>query len=314
MVEKNHGRVAGRSGFSAHGCGVGRSGHRDHGNCMGRQCPTYAKCFYYQARRRMQHAQILVVNHALFFSDLALRMQNASILPPYDVVIFDEAHNLEGVAGDHLGLSVTNGQVDYILRKLYNDRTNKGLLVYQHFGEAQQAVTECRHRADGFFQSIDDWIAEHPKGNGRVREPKIVGNPLSEGLEKLAGLLQRKAKELKKPEEKQDYSSAATRLGGLAAEIEDWRTHGVPDAVYWVESSKGEVSQTDHAGGRADRRGADPAGTSVSKSAHGDYDQRDVVGCGKVRFFSIADWAGDGQSVKRSLAWAARSIIKSRRN
>jgi ATP-dependent DNA helicase DinG len=212
----------------------------DHGNCMGRQCPTYAKCFYYQARRRMQHAQILVVNHALFFSDLALRMQNASILPPYDVVIFDEAHNLEGVAGDHLGLSVTNGQVDYILRKLYNDRTNKGLLVYQHFGEAQQAVTECRHRAEHFFQSIDDWIAEHPKGNGRVREPKIVGNPLSEGLENLAGLLYRKGKELKKPEEKQDYSSAATRLGGLAAEIEDWRTHGVPDAVYWVESTKGK--------------------------------------------------------------------------
>jgi ATP-dependent DNA helicase DinG len=212
----------------------------DHGNCMGRQCPTYAKCFYYQARRRMQHAQILVVNHALFFSDLALRMQNASILPPYDVVIFDEAHNLEAVAGDHLGLSVTNGQVDYILRKLYNDRTNKGLLVYQHFGEAEQAVMECRHRADGFFQSVDDWIAEHPKGNGRVRESKIVGNPLSDGLEQLAGLLYRKGKELKKPEEKQDYSSAATRLGGLAAEIEDWRTHGVSDAVYWVESSRGK--------------------------------------------------------------------------
>jgi len=223
----------------------------DHGNCMGRQCPTYAKCFYYQARRRMQHAQILVVNHALFFSDLALRMQNASILPPYDVVIFDEAHNLEAVAGDHLGLSVTNGQVDYILRKLYNDRTNKGLLVYQHFGEAQQAVMECRHRADGFFQSIDDWV-EDQRGqapsyarsqspfNGRVREPKIVGNPLSEGLEQLAGLLYRKGKELKKPEEKQDYSSAATRLGGLAAQIEDWRTHGVPDAVYWVENSKGK--------------------------------------------------------------------------
>jgi ATP-dependent DNA helicase DinG len=223
----------------------------DHGNCMGRQCPTYAKCFYYQARRRMQHAQILVVNHALFFSDLALRMQNASILPPYDVVIFDEAHNLEAVAGDHLGLSVTNGQVDYILRKLYNDRTNKGLLVYQRFGEAQQAVTECRHRADGFFQSIDDWFEDgrgqapscarsQPPFNGRVREPKIVGNPLSEGLEQLAGLLYRKGKELKKPEEKQDYASAATRLGGLAAEIEDWRTHGVPDAVYWVESSRGK--------------------------------------------------------------------------
>ena len=78
------------------------------------------------------------------------------------------------------------------------------------------------------------------QGNGRVREPKIVQNPLSEGLENLAGLLYRKGKELKKPEEKQDYSSAATRLGGLAAEIEDWRTQNVPDAVYWVESTKGK--------------------------------------------------------------------------
>jgi ATP-dependent DNA helicase DinG len=211
----------------------------DQGNCMGRQCPHYAQCFYQQARRRMQHARILVVNHALFFSDLALRMQEASILPDYDVVIFDEAHNIESVAGDHLGLSVTNGQVDYILRKLYNDRTNKGLLVFRHCAEAEQAVMECRHRADRFFQSIDDWLSGHPNGNGRVREPKIVQNPLSEGLEKLAGLLYRKGKDLKKPEEKQDFSSAATRLGGLAAEIDDWLTHGVPDAVYWVEGTKG---------------------------------------------------------------------------
>ncbi len=209
----------------------------DHGNCMGRQCPTYAQCFYYQARRRMQQAQILVVNHALFFSDLALRMQEASILPDYDVVIFDEAHNLEAVAGDHLGLSVTNGQVEYMLRKLYNERSNKGLLVHHHFGEAQQAVMECRRRADQFFQAIDDWLAEHPQGNGRVREPKIVENPLSEGLDRLAGLLHRKGKDLKKPEEKQDFAAAATRLGGLAAEIEDWRTQGLPDSVYWIEST-----------------------------------------------------------------------------
>ena len=102
----------------------------DHGNCMGRKCPMYAKCFYYKARRRMQHAQILVVNHALFFTDLALRRQEVSILPKYDVVILDEAHKIEAVAGDHLGLNVTSGQVEYTLRKLYNDRTNRGLLVH----------------------------------------------------------------------------------------------------------------------------------------------------------------------------------------
>lgn len=44
----------------------------DHGNCMGRRCPSYKKCFYYQDRRRVQHAQLMIVNHALFFSDLAL--------------------------------------------------------------------------------------------------------------------------------------------------------------------------------------------------------------------------------------------------
>src|SRR4029077_19206118 len=100
----------------------------DSGNCLGRQCPTYKDCFYYQARRRVQNAQILVVNHALFFSDLALRREGASILPNYDVVIFDEAHTLEAVASDHLGVSITSGQIDYLLNKLYNDRTNKGLL------------------------------------------------------------------------------------------------------------------------------------------------------------------------------------------
>ena len=246
----------------------------DHGNCMGRQCPTYAKCFYYQARRRMQHAQILVVNHALFFSDLALRMQNASILPHYDVVIFDEAHNLEAVAGDHLGLSITNGQVEYTLRKLYNDRTNRGLLVYQHFGEAQQAVMECRHRADHFFEEIGDWLAEHPTGNGRVREPKIVANPLSEGLEKLAGLLRHKAKELKKPEEKQDFTAAANRLGGMAAEIEDWRTQNLADSVYWVESTRGRQRKRITLAAAPIDVGPDPARTSLPKSAHGDNDQR----------------------------------------
>ena len=67
----------------------------DASNCMGRACPLYQKCHYYAARRRIQNAQVLVVNHALFFSDLALRQNGVSLLPPYDVVIFDEAHILE---------------------------------------------------------------------------------------------------------------------------------------------------------------------------------------------------------------------------
>ena len=194
----------------------------DHGNCMGRACPMYGKCFYYKARRRMQHAQVLVVNHALFFSDLALRRENVSILPKYDVVIFDEAHTIEAIAGDHLGLSIGSGQIEYTLRKLYNDRTNRGLLVHHKLGEAQKQVWECRERSSDFFESVARWLDEQPKGNGRVRQPNIVANPLSEGLRKLVATLRRHAKGDRTARGAQDFTAAANRLEALAEGIEDW--------------------------------------------------------------------------------------------
>lgn len=211
----------------------------DHGNCMGRKCPRYKECFYYRARRRVANAQILVVNHALLFSDLALRMQGASILPKYDVLIFDEAHTIEAVAGDHLGLGATSGQVEYILSKLYNDRTNRGLLVHHHLGAAQQLVMECRYRAEDFFGAVTDWFENHQGGNGRVRQPEIVANPLSEGLNKLAASLRDQADAIKNPEERQDFASARDRLWSLAEMVEDWRMQRLPDSVYWVEVSRG---------------------------------------------------------------------------
>lgn len=123
----------------------------EHGNCLGRKCPTYNQCFYYQARRRVWNADIIVVNHALFFSDLALRREGASILPDYNVVILDEAHTVEQVAGDHLGLAISNGQLDYLYNRLYNDRAQKGLLVQYNLNDAQQLVSELRFRTSDFF-------------------------------------------------------------------------------------------------------------------------------------------------------------------
>ena len=146
----------------------------DSGNCLGRKCPTFKKCFYYRARRRAKHAQILVVNHALFFSDLALRQVGVSILPKYDAVILDEAHTVEAVAGDHLGLRVGSGQVEYILNKLYNDRTNKGLLVHDHLREAQKETDDCRYLAAEFFGDIEQWLVSRPGHNGRIRAAGIV--------------------------------------------------------------------------------------------------------------------------------------------
>ena len=97
----------------------------DSGNCLGRQCVDYAKCFYFKARKQMFGANLLIVNHSLFFSDLAVRRQGGSLLPDYQVVVFDEAHTLEDVAADHLGLHVGRGSIEYVLNKLHDPRRHR---------------------------------------------------------------------------------------------------------------------------------------------------------------------------------------------
>jgi ATP-dependent DNA helicase DinG len=209
----------------------------DSGNCLGKKCPKYKDCFYYQARRRVFNTQILVVNHALFFSDLALRRAGASILPKYDAVIFDEAHTLEAVAADHLGLSVSSGQIQYILNKLYNDRSNKGLLVHHRCGEEQRQTLRCSQLADDFFRDIHNWLDEQSRANGRVHVPEIVGNSLSPALLQLSAMLRQRSSHLKDEAQRQDFVSAYERLTALAGEIEVWLGQGIPEAVYWIDAS-----------------------------------------------------------------------------
>lgn len=216
----------------------------DHGNCMGRQCPSYNDCFYYQARRRMQHAQILIVNHALFFSDLALRRQGASILPDYEIVVFDEAHTLEQVAGDHLGVKVSSSQVQYALNKLYNPRTQRGLLMQLDSDSLHKRVDKCRESADLFFDAVRLWQLEKGPRNGRVEEPEIVRDALSKHLERLASDVRSAAHAISKPDERQDFAAAADRLSGLAGEIEAWRRQTLEGNVYWVDVTHGRYPRT----------------------------------------------------------------------
>jgi len=211
----------------------------DSHNCLGRNCEFFDKCFYQAARRRMQHAQIIVVNHALFFSDLALRStEGFGILPAYDVVIFDEAHTLESVAGDHLGLHLSSGQVSYILRRLYNDRTNRGMLMQYDMRQEQRQTLDCSQRADAFFEQVDRWLANQSGGNGRVHQTEIVQNTLSESLERLSDMIRGRIKGTDSPDAKQDFVAAANRLDSLAGMIDVWLEQKLDDAVYWVESSK----------------------------------------------------------------------------
>jgi len=211
----------------------------DSGNCLGRKCPTYNQCFYFKARQNVQKAHILVVNHALLFCDLALRQAGANILPDYNALVFDEAHTIEAVAGEHLGLGVTSGQIEYILRKLYNHRNGKGLLVHRKLGKPQKQVQDCRTCADRFFDDLENWLQKQGSTNGRVRQPEIVPNKLSPALAQLADLVESHTGRLEDKSLKKDLTAAAERVTALADQIEQWRKQTIAGAVYWIESSTG---------------------------------------------------------------------------
>lgn len=87
--------------------------------CLGQKCPDFDPCFITRMRNRAQDADIVVVNHHLFFADLSLRNGNyGSVLPDYTAVILDEAHLIEDVASEYFGSQVSNYQVEELVRDL----------------------------------------------------------------------------------------------------------------------------------------------------------------------------------------------------
>ena len=87
---------------------------------LGKRCAYYERCFVTRMRQRALEAQVVLVNHHLFFADLALRAHwpEAQVLPPYEVVIFDEAHQIEEVATEFFGLHVSSQRLFALARDL----------------------------------------------------------------------------------------------------------------------------------------------------------------------------------------------------
>jgi ATP-dependent DNA helicase DinG len=220
----------------------------DSSNCMGRRCPNYDQCFYQAARRRMENGDLLIVNHALFFADLALRAEGVGLLPPYDHVILDEAHTIEDVACDHFGFATTDGGVRHLLHSLYNPRHEKGFLTSlklkkdadrRLLDSALHQVSRCDHAAEGFFGALVDWQQRHGRSNGRVSEPDIIENVLSEPLTDLAGALRLLIPQAASEPDQFEMNSYCQRAQTYASVIDGWLEQRLDDGVYWIEMSGG---------------------------------------------------------------------------
>ncbi|MCE5326073.1 MAG: helicase [Planctomycetaceae bacterium] len=205
----------------------------DRSVCRGAKCSYNSKCFLAAARRRVQAADIVVVNHAMFFADLALRKAGGALLGDYDVVILDEAHTVETVVSDHFGQSVTSGAVQFLLRDLFDERTGRGLLALANDQATINAVVAADAAATEFFDALANYRGPAVASSGRIRDAGFITNPLTPALKELAEALKR-ATGSRKDETAFEIAGARDRAVELAGDIADIIDQAQGDHVYWV--------------------------------------------------------------------------------
>ncbi|MBN2064593.1 MAG: DEAD/DEAH box helicase family protein [Sedimentisphaerales bacterium] len=213
----------------------------DPGVCTGRKCGRFESCFYQKARRQIYNADILVVNHALLFTDLAARLTQGQLLPDYDFVILDEAHSVEKVAGAHFGLQISNYQIRYLLNRLYNQKTRRGILSREMTNNTVSIIDDCHNACQLFFEEVETYDSSSRKSgsNSRVMQPGVFLNCLSNPLEALATDLMTIAEKTAKDDDRMEFMYYAQKCRGFSLGIDQFISQTLEtECVYWVESSR----------------------------------------------------------------------------
>ncbi|HKN16861.1 MAG TPA: ATP-dependent DNA helicase [Candidatus Sulfotelmatobacter sp.] len=207
--------------------------------CIGQKCSEWERCFVTEMRRRGMESDIIIVNHHLFFADLAIKLQaggapDAGILPEAAAVVFDEAHELEDVVGNYFGISVSNLRVEDLARDVEASLQHNRMLSASLSG----ALGSLRERSQFFFSLL-------PPGEGRfafeTRREFLEENgdeflALNQALTRLAGELEGLPQ---KPEEIFNFVRRAQELQvqlGFAMESDDRNT------VFWIERRGGRAN------------------------------------------------------------------------
>jgi ATP-dependent DNA helicase DinG len=167
--------------------------------CVGQKCPSFEACFITKARQAALESDIVIVNHALFFADLALRDKEwGQVLPDYSAVIFDEAHQLEDIAAQYFGASVSSYQIDDLL----GDVSRIALTDVDAAREITKATSRVSTMADNFWLSLSSFSTTAYDGPGRFvlrsdmfvrkrRDGEYESTPAGESFVNLKTALQR---------------------------------------------------------------------------------------------------------------------------
>ena len=208
--------------------------------CTPKTCGPQSGCFYQALRRRVAGAQVVVLNHALFFTLLGgvedAENRTGGLLFANDFVIFDEAHTIEDVASRHIGMEVSQIGLRRIVQRLYNPRTKKGLFQMMKNGTACRAVSDVLPEVDGFFNQVAANCVFKRGREFRVREAGVAdGGSVCSTLAKLNELIGIEVSKCTDETGTAELQDAARKLRSARASISDFLSLDQPDHVYWVE-------------------------------------------------------------------------------
>ncbi|MZG29974.1 MAG: DEAD/DEAH box helicase [Nitrospinae bacterium] len=202
--------------------------------CLGKNCETHSSCFYFKARKKWFGAHLLIVNHHLFFANVA---NAGAVLPPFDAVVFDEAQNLEEAATQFLGLEISNSSLAYLLDRLHNPRTKRGLLTrvdHDSVPHLRKLVMAARQAVDAFFSQL---LEEYGKNDRVLRfyKPPVLDNGVYVPLETLREALKSLEGGLNSEEDRVDVASAAERCFEFNNALSAILNQHMRGYVYWLE-------------------------------------------------------------------------------
>ncbi|BDS06701.1 helicase [Oceaniferula spumae] len=208
--------------------------------CTLRTCGRNGNCFYQKARKQMEEAHIVVLNHTLFFSLFALGEladDDCGYLFPDDFVIFDEAHTLEHVAAVQLGLRQSHAGLKFDIQRLYNPKNRKGLLRALRHAGSMKAAERALEAADEFYDNIASQVTFGKFSKEcRVRNPDFVENTIAEPLRQLWTEVENCADALEKDSTtRSELMDGARRMREIHAGIRIFLDQEDDDSVYWVE-------------------------------------------------------------------------------
>jgi ATP-dependent DNA helicase DinG len=212
----------------------------EQGNCLHRKCRHFARCAYQRSRREMREARLVVANHALLFADLALREQGASLLPDYEALVLDEAHETEESAAEYFGVSLSALAIHRQLSRLLGSRRRRGGLFERV--EVAPAVYEAAESVRSANRDLFDSLTRLRGGapERRFLKAPAFEDPVSAPLTHLLSLLDARQEGISDPEIALEWKARSVRLKEILASLELLRDLSDGDRVYWVESGSRE--------------------------------------------------------------------------